>query len=77
MALDHTIKVAIRKGEQSGYVAECLELPVVTQGATLDETVENLREAISLHLEGEDLLDLGLEPPLTVLVLLELEAAHA
>lgn len=76
MTLDRTVKVTIREGEQSGYVAECLTLPVVTQGATLDETVENLREAIALHLDGEDLHELGLAPPLTVLVLLELEPAH-
>lgn len=55
MQLQHTIKAVIRPGEQSGYVAECLEIPVVTQGATLDETVANLREAAALHLEDEDL----------------------
>jgi len=48
------IQVRINKGEKY-YVAECLDLPVVTQGKTLDETVENVKEAISLHLEGEDL----------------------
>src|SRR6188768_1377371 len=42
------------------FSAECLELPVVTQGRTLDETVSNLREAVSLHLEGEDRGALGL-----------------
>jgi len=42
------------KGEEY-YVAECFDLPVVTQGKTLDEVVENVREAISLHLEGENL----------------------
>jgi predicted RNase H-like HicB family nuclease len=45
----------ICRGERSGYVAECLELTVVTQGATLDEVVQNLQEAVALHLEGEDL----------------------
>ena len=55
MTLQHTIKAVIRPGEQSGFVAECVEIPVVTQGATLDEVSANLREAVSLHLEGEDL----------------------
>jgi predicted RNase H-like HicB family nuclease len=32
----------------------------VTQGRTLDEVVFNLREALTLHLEGEDLHSLGL-----------------
>jgi len=33
---------------------------VVTQGDTLDELMQNLNEALSLHLEGEDLAALGL-----------------
>ena len=54
--LQRTIKaVVVRPGEEWGYVAECVEIPVVTQGATLDEVTENLREAVALHLEGEDL----------------------
>ena len=64
--MQHTVNAVIRAGEQSGYVAECVELPVVTQGATLDETVSSLREAIALHIEGEDLADFGLTPPLTI-----------
>jgi predicted RNase H-like HicB family nuclease len=47
------IQVRISKGEHQ-YVAECLELPVVTQGRTLDELTANLKEALALHLEGED-----------------------
>ncbi len=52
----------IRPGEQSGYVAECPELNAVTQGATLDEVAQNLREAVALALDGEDLVKLGLGP---------------
>ena len=51
----YTIKAMIYKGEESGFVAECVELPVITQGATLDEVIRNLREALALHLEGENL----------------------
>ena len=61
--MQHTVNAVIRSGDQSGYVAECVELPVVTQGPTLDETVENLREAIALQLEGEDPTDLDWLPP--------------
>ena len=75
--LQRTIKAVIRPGEQSGYVAECLEIPVVTQGATLDEVTRNLREAVDLHLTGEDLASLGLAPDPTILVTLELTLAHA
>jgi len=46
MQLQQTIKSFIRPGEQSGYVAECLEISVVTQGETLDEVVKNLQEEI-------------------------------
>ncbi|MCR4317472.1 MAG: type II toxin-antitoxin system HicB family antitoxin [Planctomycetes bacterium] len=54
MKPQHTIKAVIRSGEQSGYVADCMEIAVVTQGKTLDEVTKNLREAVSLHLEGEN-----------------------
>jgi hypothetical protein len=43
------------------YVADCLEVALVTQGRSLDETVTNLREAVRLHLDGED-------PPVTGVV---------
>ncbi len=72
-----TIKAVIRPGDQSGYVAECLEIPVITQGATLDEVTRNLQEAVDLHLAGEDLASLGLAPDPTILVTLELTLAHA
>ena len=68
MMLQHTIKAVIRPGEQSGYVAECVEIPVVTQGETLDDVTRNLREAVELHLEGESLEDLGLAASPTILV---------
>ncbi len=50
---------AVVTRERSWYVAECLELAVVTQGRTLDALVSSLREAIALHLEGEDPSSLG------------------
>jgi predicted RNase H-like HicB family nuclease len=75
--VQRTIKAVIRPGEQSGYVAECLEVPVVTQGGTLDEVTRNLKEAVALHLEGEDLPALGLAPNPTILVTLELIPTHA
>ncbi len=54
-----TIHAVVHRGE-TAYVAECLEVAVVTQGKTLDEMVHNLEQAIVLHLEGEDLAALGL-----------------
>ncbi len=74
VGLSRTIKAYIHRGE-SHYVAECLEISVVTQGKTLDETIANLEEAVALHLEGEDLADFGLAPNPTLLVTLELDTA--
>jgi len=70
----YTIKAYIHTGEESGFVAECVELPIVTQGQTLDEVMLNLREAISLHLEGEDLAALGFAPNPPIVVNYEMEA---
>ena len=77
MNLQHTVKSFIRPGEQSGYVAECLEISVVTQGETLDEVVKNLTEAVSLHLEGEDPAEFGLVANFSILVTFELQPSYA
>jgi predicted RNase H-like HicB family nuclease len=74
MTLERTIKAAIRHGDQSGYVAECLEIPVVTQGQTLDEVTRNLREAVELHLERKDLVEVGKCERESVLATLEILA---
>jgi len=75
--LRHTIQAVVKLDEEGWYVAECLELAVVTQGRTLDETMANLQEAVALHLEGENLGDLGLAASPTVIVSMELEPVHA
>ena len=71
--LQRNIKAYIYRGE-SYYVAECMEISVVTQGKTLDETIANLQEAVCLHLEGEDPTEYGLVADPTILVMMELEA---
>ena len=53
---------AVAFESEGQYVAECLEVGVVTQGRSLDETLANLREALALGLEGEDMARLGLSP---------------
>jgi predicted RNase H-like HicB family nuclease len=68
------IQVRISRGDEF-YVAECLDLPVVTQAKTLDQLADNLREAIALQLEGEDPSDFGLEPNPAIIATLELDAA--
>ena len=71
--MKRTIQVRISNGEHQ-FVAECLDLPVVTQAPTLDELAVNIREAIGLHLEGEDLSALGFCVNPTILATMELEA---
>jgi predicted RNase H-like HicB family nuclease len=61
------IQFSVVKGEKY-YVASGVDLPIVTQGKTLDELTKNLKEAIELHLEGENLTELGLSPNPSVLV---------
>src|SRR5260370_17536365 len=73
------IHVRIFRGEKY-FVAECFDLPVVTQGATLDELIKNVKEAIALQLEGENPADFGLAPDASILASYDLEPepkAHA
>lgn len=76
MALQHTIKAIIRRGD-THYIGECVEIAVVTQGKTLDETVENLQEAVSLHLDGENLTEMGLAPNPTLILTMKVDPVYA
>lgn len=71
--MKNIIQVHIYKSDKY-YVAECLDLPVVTQGKTLDELAINLKEAIALQLEDENLIDFDLAPQPSILANLELDA---
>ncbi len=77
MKLQKTIKAVIKNGEQSGYIAEALDIPVITQGATLDEVAENLKEAVELFLEGEDPSEYGFDKNPGLIVTFELEPVYA
>jgi predicted RNase H-like HicB family nuclease len=68
-----TIQVRISRGDRQ-FVAECLDQPVVTQAPALDELACNIREAIGLHLEGEDLAALGFSGNPTILATREFDA---
>jgi predicted RNase H-like HicB family nuclease len=37
--------------EEGGYVARCIEVPVTTEGDTVEEALAALREAAELYLE--------------------------
>ncbi len=75
--LQQTVKAVIRPGDEAGFVAECVEIAVVTQGATIDETIQNLREAVALHLEGEDPSEFGLRDRPTLVVTMEINPSYA
>jgi predicted RNase H-like HicB family nuclease len=75
-ALRERIHAVVHR-ETGFYVAECLEIAVATQGRTMDEVLFNLKEAIALHLDGEDLESLGLSESPRVVVTCELRLDHA
>ncbi len=72
LIMKRIIQVRVSRGEKY-FVAECFDLPVVTQAATLDELFSNIKEAIALELEGENPVDFGLAPDASILASYELE----
>jgi predicted RNase H-like HicB family nuclease len=71
------IQIRVFPGEQSGYVAECIDLPVVSQGATIDAALINIREALELHLDGEDAESMGISLTAPLLTTLQLAPLNA
>ena len=45
------VMTAIIQKEEDMYVAKCAEVGTVSQGYTIEEAVENLKEATELYLE--------------------------
>lgn len=75
--MKNIIQFQISQGDTC-YVAEGVNVAIVTQGKTLDELAVNIREAVQVHLEGENLEALGLGKSPSVLVNFELpEIVHA
>ena len=71
--MKNIIQVHIYKGEKY-YIAECFDLPVVTQGETLDELILNLKEAIELQLAGENLANFDLAAKPSIVANLEIDS---
>lgn len=44
------VTVVVQK-EENWYVAKCVENSVASQGKTIEESIENLREALELYFE--------------------------
>ena len=74
--MKHIIQFQVNKGD-SYFVATGLDLPIVTQGKTLDELIKNLREAVDLHLEGENLADFDFAEKPHVMVNMEIDRVYA
>ncbi len=70
------VQFTISKGDEY-YVAEGVNVPVVTQARTLDELTQNIREALAVQFEGEDLRTFDLAPEPSVLINFELPKAYA
>ena len=59
----------IIKKEEDGYVIECVDLNIITQGDNLEEARKNIKEAILLHFESAEelgILDELLEKPIAI-----------
>ncbi|MDE0150553.1 MAG: type II toxin-antitoxin system HicB family antitoxin [Rhodospirillaceae bacterium] len=65
---------AVVAESEGWFVVECLEVAVVTQGRSLDETLANLRSALALHLDEEELARTGLSPAPRLVVSYETSA---
>ena len=71
------IQFHVYKGDDY-YIAEGVDIPVVTQAKSLDELAKNIKEAVELLLEDENIADYSLSPDPSVLLSLELGSlAHA
>ena len=70
------IQFHIYKGEEF-FIAESVDLPIVTQAKSLDELVKNINEAVELHLEGEDFNSFDLDPRPSILANIELNNIYA
>ncbi len=49
---DRTFTFVVKKAEEGGYFARCIELPQVhTEGETLSEVKKNMRDALNLTMD--------------------------
>jgi predicted RNase H-like HicB family nuclease len=64
------ITAVLNLATEGGYVAFNPETGTTTQGETVEEALANLREAVELYLEDEDITFLG-SPLVTTLTIME------
>ena len=56
---------AIVQKDENWYVAVCVDNSVASQGKTVEEALDNLKEALELYYEDEPLYDLPVPALLT------------
>jgi len=73
MQLSKTLEFsAVVRREDGVYVALCPELDVASQGRSVEEALTNLKEALELYLEDEDVEKLSnAEIPIVTIVKVE------
>lgn len=67
--MKYTFTAVINK-EGTFYVAHCPEMGVTSQGLTLEESLDNLKEAVTLYVRDEPPEDLNVAttPPLVTTI---------
>lgn len=65
---------ALVSESEGWFVAECVEVAIVTQGRSLDEIVANLRGALALHLADDERARTGLSATPRLVVSFETSA---
>jgi predicted RNase H-like HicB family nuclease len=56
-SIAHLTAIVTRDG--GWYVARCLEVEVASQGETVEQSLDNLREALELYFEDAPVVDAG------------------
>ncbi|WP_045222038.1 type II toxin-antitoxin system HicB family antitoxin [Desulfonatronum thioautotrophicum] len=69
------IKIEIRHDGEM-YCAKCIDFDVFSQGVSLDEVVNNIKEAISLHLEDDPMEFAGYDRSPALFSMMELGEVH-
>jgi|GEM_PF-858444 len=63
--------------EDAIYIAEGVNVPIVTDGKTFEKLVANIREAVDLYFENEDPSSLGFGKFQSILTNFELQPLHS
>lgn len=74
-AIRDTAHVVVSR-DVSWYVGECLEVPVIAQGRTLDEVVAALRAGIERRLATDDAMRFGLTRSPRIVLTYEFRVSH-